>query len=414
MACGHRAATASSGIGLETRLSSAVKSPLKSSYGREPMARNEPLKYHSTGVLDNTQLGLSALVSRVSQTAAFRSTGPGRRVVDIGFFASVVEITNTLGLALCTDGVGSKVLVAEMLNRYDTIGIDCVAMNVNDAICVGAEPISFLDYIAIEHATPEILEQIAQGLYIGAELAGVSIVGGEISQIPDIVRGHAPGTGVDLVGMCAAIVPLDRIIIGEDVTPGDVVVGVRSSGVHSNGLTLARRALFDKGGLKPREYCAELDCTVGEELLRPTDIYVRPVMDLLNKQRLPIRALVNITSDGFLNLARIKAAVGFKLDSLPAPQRIFSLIQDLGNVPPTEMYRVFNMGIGFCLIVPNDRKVVRAIEETFASYSGASGRSFEAYEIGRVVEDERRRVWLPKQELIGEGEEFRTAATALP
>jgi len=145
------------------------------------MPGNRPLSYESSGVLDNTQLGLDLLVKRVSQTAAFRSTGPGRRVVDIGFFASVVEITDTLGLALCTDGVGSKVLIAEMLHRYDTIGIDCVAMNVNDAICVGAEPISFLDYIAVERATPKILEQIAEGLYRGAELAGVSIVGGEVS-----------------------------------------------------------------------------------------------------------------------------------------------------------------------------------------------------------------------------------------
>lgn len=371
------------------------------------MAGNRPLSYHSIGVLSDAQLGLNALVNRVSQTVAFRSMGPGRRVVDIGFFASVVEITDKLGLALCTDGVGSKVLVAEMLRRYDTIGIDCVAMNVNDAICVGAEPISFLDYIAIERATPEILEQIAQGLYIGAELAGVSIVGGEISQIPDIIKGHEPGGGMDLVGMCAAIVPLDRIILGEHVTPGDVIVGVRSSGVHSNGLTLARKALFEVGRLKADQYMPELGRAVGEELLRPTDIYVRPVMDLLNKQRLPIRALVNITSDGFLNLARIKAAVGFDLDNLPDPQPIFGLIQDLGSVPPREMYRVFNMGIGFCLIVPNDRAVLRAVAQTFATYPASAAHTFETREIGKVVEDERRRVFLRKQNLVGEGEEFR-------
>ncbi len=373
------------------------------------MATNRPLSYQSTGVVDNTELGLHALVRRVSQTAAFRSTGAGRRVVDIGFFASVVEIADNLGLALCTDGVGSKVLVAEMLHRYDTIGIDCVAMNVNDAICVGAEPISFLDYIAIEHATPEVLTQIAEGLYVGAELAGVSIVGGEISQIPDIIKGTEPGKGMDLVGMCAAIVPLDRIIIGQDVRPGDVVIGVRSSGVHSNGLTLARKALFDLGRLKADQYMPEFGGTVGEELLRPTDIYVRPVMDLLNKQRLPIRALVNITSDGFLNLARIKAVVGFDLDNLPEPQPIFGLIQDLGRVPLPEMYRVFNMGIGFCLIVPNDSVVLRAVEQTFAQYSGSTQRPFQTFRIGTIVEDARKRVFLPKQGLVGEGEVFRSA-----
>ena len=364
------------------------------------MTEKRPLDYHRSGVLDNTQLGLTALVSRLSRTVAFRATGPGQRVVDIGFFASVVQITDTLGLALCTDGVGSKVLVAEMLQRYDTIGIDCVAMNVNDAICVGAEPISFLDYIAIEHATPAILEQIAEGLAVGAELAGVSVVGGEISQIPDIIRGHEPGGGLDLVGMCAGIVPLDRIILGEHVAPGDVVIGVRSSGVHSNGLTLARKALFEVGGLKPDQRVSELGSTVGEELLRPTDIYVRPVMDLLNTQRLPIRALVNITGDGLLNLTRIKAAVGFKLHALPEPQPIFGLIQKLGNVSRAEMYRVFNMGVGFCLIVPRDAEVIARVAEV------AGKHGIDSQVIGEVVEDPRRRVWIPGLGLVGENERF--------
>src|SRR5437870_5263424 len=218
------------------------------------MATDQPLSYRATGVLDNAQLGLSALLKWVNATSQSRATGTGRRVVDVGFFASVVAITDTLGLALCTDGVGSKVLVAEMLGRYDTIGIDCVAMNVNDAICVGAEPISFLDYIAIERATPKIIEQIAEGLYRGADLAGVSIVGGEISQLPDIIKGHGRDGGMDLVGMCAGIVPLDRIILGQHVKPGDIIVGVRSSGVHSNGLTLARKALFEVGRLEPDHY----------------------------------------------------------------------------------------------------------------------------------------------------------------
>src|SRR5436309_1222250 len=207
------------------------------------MPSDPQLSYESTGVRDNKKLGLNRLLKWVNETAGFRPTGEGRRVVDLGFFASVVEITETLGLALCTDGVGSKVLIAEMLRRYDTIGIDCVAMNVNDAICVGAEPISFLDYIAIERATPKGLEQIAEGLYRGAELDGVSIVGGEISQLPNIIKGHEPGAGMDLVGMCAAVVPLDRIILGQHVKTGDIIVGVLISGVHINGLTLALKTL---------------------------------------------------------------------------------------------------------------------------------------------------------------------------
>jgi phosphoribosylformylglycinamidine cyclo-ligase len=367
------------------------------------MPGSRGLRYDATGVLDNTQLGLGALLGWVNRTAAFREGRRGRRLVDVGFFASVVDIGGGLGLALCTDGVGSKVLIAEMLDRYDTIGIDCVAMNVNDAICVGAEPVSFLDYVAIERATPRVLEQIAQGLYRGAELADVAIVGGEISQIPDIIKGHAPGQGLDLVGMCAGIVPVDRIILGEQVAPGDVIIGIRSSGVHSNGLTLARRALFDEGKLPVDQYVSDLRRSVGEELLEPTHIYVRPVVDLLDRQRVPVRALVHITSDGFLNLARIRATVGFQLDSLPEPQPIFDLIRRSGNVPAREMYRVFNMGIGFCLIVPDDPAVINAVRQTFAT------NGFEANSIGTVVGDERKRVFLPAQRLVGEGDEFTDA-----
>jgi phosphoribosylformylglycinamidine cyclo-ligase len=365
------------------------------------MAAERSLDYRATGVQDNAQLGLGALLQWVNASAAFRAAGTGRRVVDVGYFASVVQITDTLGLALCTDGVGSKVLVAEMLGRYDTIGIDCVAMNVNDAICVGAEPISFLDYIAIERATPEVLEQIARGLYAGAGLAGVSVVGGEISQLPEIIRGHAPGSGVDLVGMCAGIVPLDRIILGERVAPGDAIVGVRSSGIHSNGFTLARRALFDAGGLRPEQHVPELGGTVGEELLRPTDIYVRPVMELLGTEGPSVRALVNITGDGFLNLARIKARVSFRLDALPEPHPIFRLVQRLGRVADPEMYRVFNMGIGFCVIVPDEVRALGAVERAFAAHG------FTTHRIGTVVAGEGKQVLLPEQGLVGDGNAFR-------
>jgi phosphoribosylformylglycinamidine cyclo-ligase len=365
------------------------------------MGSHRSLSYRETGVLDNTQLGLTALLGWVNRTKAFRPAGrPGHNVLDVGFFASVVDLGNNVGLVLCTDGVGSKVLVAEMLQRYDTIGIDCVAMNVNDAICVGAEPISFLDYIAIERATPAILEEIGTGLHEGARQAGVAIVGGEISQLPEIVKGHGPGQGLDLVGMCAGLVPLDRVIVGREVAPGDVVVGVRSSGMHSNGFTLARRALFEQGHLEPDRYVPQLTGKLGDELLRPTHIYVKPVVELLSRRDLAIRALVNITGDGFLNLARIEAAVGFRLDALPPPQPIFDLIQATGNVPAREMYRVFNMGIGFCLIVADDGATLGAVTDAFGRHG------FETQVIGRVVADERRRVFLSEQKLVGEGDLF--------
>lgn len=364
------------------------------------MTTKPTIRYRDTGVLDNTELGLRALLKWVNGTDAFRpKDGVGRKVVNVGFFASVVDIGHGLGLALCTDGVGSKVLVAEMLDRYDTIGIDCVAMNVNDAICVGAEPVSFLDYIAVERATPRILDEIGRGLHEGARLAGVTIVGGEISQIPEIIKGETPGQGLDLVGMCAGIVPLDRVILGREVKPGDAIVGVSSNGVHSNGLTLARKALFQMGGMKADEYVAELGCAVGEELLKPTHIYVALVMDLL-RRNLPVRALINITSDGFLNLARIEADVGFRIDELPGPQPIFGLIKRTGNINDDEMYRVFNMGIGFCVIVPADRSVIDQI--------GLVSRSngFETHVIGEVIEDEAKRVFLTEQNLVGQGDRF--------
>ena len=370
-------------------------------YSRAVTAPGPPLSYRAAGVLDNTQLGLAGLLGWINRTAAFREGRTGRRVVEAGFFASVVDIGHDLGLVLCTDGVGSKVLVAEMLQRYDTIGVDCVAMNVNDAICVGAEPISFLDYIAVERASPRVLEEIARGLYHGAELAAVAIVGGEISQTPEIVKGHAPGQGLDLVGMCAGIVPLDRVILGREVVPGDVVVGVRSSGVHSNGFTLARKALFEQGGLRPDQHVGELGGTVGEELLRPTHIYVRPVVDLLHRQRVPVRALAHITGDGLLNLARIAAPVGFRLDDLPPPPPVFDLIQKHGGVAAAEMYRVFNMGIGFCIVVPPEGSAVSAVEDTFRAHG------FAARPIGTVVADERKRVVLTGPGLVGEGDAFR-------
>jgi phosphoribosylformylglycinamidine cyclo-ligase len=363
------------------------------------------MSYRSAGVLDNTELGLRALLGWVNRTADFRRPGEaGRKAIDVGFYASVVEIGHGLGLALCTDGVGTKVLVAQMLERYDTIGIDCVAMNVNDAICVGAEPISFLDYIAVEAATPAVLEEIGKGLYEGARQAGVTIVGGEISQMPAVIKGERPGDGLDLVGMCAGIVPLDRIILGREVQPGDAIVGLASDGLHSNGFTLARKALFEAGGLRADERVAELGATVGEELLRPTRIYVAPIMSLL-RDGVPVRALAHITSDGFLNLARIDAAVGFRLHRLPRPGAIFDLIQRTGGISVAEMYRVFNMGVGFCLIVPDDPAVIAKVVEC------ARAHEIDAQVIGHVVDDPARRVLLPEQGLVGEGEAF-TARTS--
>lgn len=357
--------------------------------------------YRAVGVLANDELGLDATLLRwVRASEEFRQEKQtGRSLLEIGYFANVIDLGRGLGLAMTTDGIGTKVLVAEMLGRYDTIGIDCVAMNVNDLICVGAEPLSMLDYIGIEKATPEVLDQIGEGLYAGANKAGINIVGGEIAQIGEIIHGVREGEGLDLIGMCVGLIPVGDINVGQDVTPGDIVIGLRSSGIHSNGLTLARKALFGNGDLTPNSYLPELKRTVGEELLEPTRIYVPEVMDLL-KRGLPIKALANVTSDGLLNLTRIKPAVGFEISKLPEPQPIFKLIQESGNVPDSEMYHVFNMGIGFCIVVPNDRKTIDAVH-TIVRAGG-----IESYEIGEVTEDRHRRVYIAEKNLVGQDNHF--------
>jgi phosphoribosylformylglycinamidine cyclo-ligase len=256
-----------------------------------------------------------------------------------GHYASVIRIDDRTGIALSTDGVGTKLVVAEELGRFDTVGIDCVAMNVNDVICVGAEPLAMLDYIAIERADPEVCEQIGVGLARGAELAGVEIPGGELAQLGELVR------GVDVSGACFGTVELEAIVDGSAVEPGDVVIGLPSSGLHSNGYTLARAAL---AGIPLDD--DRLGRPLGEELLEPTEIYVKPVLELL-RSPVEVRGLAHITSGGTGNLLRLAAEVGYEIDDpLPVPP-IFGLIQERGEVSEEEMHEVFNMGCGFCAVV---------------------------------------------------------------
>jgi phosphoribosylformylglycinamidine cyclo-ligase len=217
-------------------------------------------------------------------------------------------------------------------------------MNANDVICVGADPIALLDYIAVEHADAEMLEQIGIGLKEGAEQAQIEIPGGELAVLPDLIRGHPSPNGFDLVGFCVGLVDLDAIVTGARVEPGDALIGIPSSGIHSNGLSLARRVLTD---LDERID----DTTVGELLLEPTVIYVRAIRELLESE-VDVRGLAHITGEGFLNLLRLEAEVGYRIDApLPVPP-VFDLIAERGPVGPTELYEVFNMGCGFCCVVP--------------------------------------------------------------
>ncbi|HET6571882.1 MAG TPA: phosphoribosylformylglycinamidine cyclo-ligase [Solirubrobacterales bacterium] len=284
----------------------------------------------------------SAVAGLVRALGAIELGRPSRQVPLPGHYASVIRIDERLGIALSTDGVGTKLLVAEQLGRFDTVGIDCVAMNVNDVICVGAEPLAMLDYIAIERAEPEVCEQLGTGLARGAELAGIEIPGGELAQLGGLVR------GVDLSGACFGTVDLGAIVDGSAVRPGDPVIGLPSSGLHSNGYTLVRSAL--EGLPLDEDPDGRLGRSLGEELLEPTEIYVKPVLELLGSE-LDVRGLAHITSGGLGNLLRLAAEVGFEIeDPLPAPP-IFGLVQERGGVGDAEMHDVFNMGCGFCCVV---------------------------------------------------------------
>jgi phosphoribosylformylglycinamidine cyclo-ligase len=292
--------------------------------------------------------GVSAIVRAL---AAIETGRPSRSRAPGGHYAAVLEVAPNLGIAIGTDSAGSKVIVAEQTGRFDTIGIDCVAMNVNDVICIGAEPVALVDYLAVEQSDPEILAAIATGLARGAQDAGVEVPGGELAVLPEVVRGHPSPYGFDIVGTCFGTVALDAMVTGESRRPGDAVIGLPSSGIHSNGYTLARRALDPLGfDARPPELGG---ATVADALLEPTVIYVRAVLDLLRSE-IPVRALAHITGGGVLNLLRFPGDVGYEIDRpLPAPG-VFDLIAAQAAVPLEEMYDVFNMGCGFVAVVPDE------------------------------------------------------------
>ena len=319
--------------------------------------------YERAGV---SQAAANSAVEALARSLRGIDTGKPSRVVPLpGHYASVVRLDDGAGLALSTDTVGTKMVVAERLGRYDTIGIDCVAMNVNDVICVGAEPIAMLDFILTERADPAVCEQLGVGLAKGAELAGIEIPGGEIAQVAEIVSGH------ELGGTCVGLVDLDAIVTGAAVEPGDPVIGLPSSGLHSNGYTLARTALAGVALDDER-----LGRPLGEVLLEPTEIYVRAVLELL-RSPVDVRGLVHITGDGLNNLGRLAGEVGYEIDDpLPVPP-VFRLIRELGRVSDHEMHEVFNMGCGFCCVV--------AAEDAEDALELLRGHYPSARQIGRVT-----------------------------
>ena len=264
-----------------------------------------------------------------------------------GHYAGMVQF-GEYALVLCTDGVGSKVKIAFELKKWDTVGIDCIAMNVNDAICVGAEPIAFVDYLAIDDPKPEITKEIGKGLEKGAELSNISIIGGETASLPEIINGF------DLAGTCLAYLKKDKIVTGEKIIPGDIIVGLSSSGLHSNGYTLARKVIKHAGLSYTDKFPDSLypGKTIGEILLTPTQIYVQEIVELLKK--VEVHGLAHITGGGLRNLTRLNEDAKFVINDPFEPQPIFKFLQKYGNIEDREMYQTFNMRMGFTVIVSKE------------------------------------------------------------
>ncbi|MBE2316890.1 phosphoribosylformylglycinamidine cyclo-ligase [Solirubrobacter sp. CPCC 204708] len=318
---------------------------------------------------------VAALVS------VLRTIDPGRASrsrLASGHYAAVLEVAPNLGIAVGTDGVGSKLILAEQTGRYDTVGVDCVAMNVNDVVCVGAEPIALLDYLAVERADPDVMEQIGVGLKKGAELAGVEIPGGEVAILPELIRGHPSPNGFDLTATCFGTVALDQLVTGDRIAPGDALIGVPSSGLHSNSYTLARKVVEDLDLNTPFE-----GGTLADALLEPTVIYVRATLELIRSD-VDVRGLAHITGGGLLNLTRLNEGVGFAIeDPLPVPP-IVAFVIERGKIATSEAWEVFNMGCGFVAVVP-DGDADEATERLAAHHPGARRIGTVTGDAGRVT-----------------------------
>jgi len=325
------------------------------------------ITYKKAGVditeIKKSQAAIGRIISSTHNIQKFAKTTHG-----FGHYAGVVQIPGGKLLATHTDGVGTKILIANMLKKYDTIGIDCIAMNVNDIICIGATPISFVDYIAANKNNQHIFKKVVGGLVKGARLAQVPIIGGETAIMPDLFSGNS--FAMDLAGTVVGVLSKKEMIFGKSIKSGDVIIGVKSSGLHSNGYTLARSVLLSKYKLNSRVSGVG---HLGNALLKPTEIYVKPVLEALAKCQ--IHGLAHITGGSFTKLLRLKN-IGYDLNNLPKAPPLMQLIQDCG-VENKEMYQTFNMGIGFCVISPkNNVKKIRAIFKK---------HKFTTYEIGKIT-----------------------------
>ena len=309
---------------------------------------------------------------------AVKSTYNKGVISDLGGFGGLYalnteEIKQPI-LVSGTDGVGTKLKLAFLMNKHDTIGQDCVAMCVNDIICCGAKPLFFLDYMALGKNIPEVVATIVKGVTDGCKMAGCSLVGGETAEMP----GFYQQGEYDLAGFCVGVVEKEKILNNKTIEVGDKVIGIASSGVHSNGFSLVRK-IFNINEETVKEYKEELGMTLGEALLTPTKIYVKAILELL--QNVEVKGISHITGGGFYEnmprMLRDNISIEIKKDSYPVPP-IFKLIQKTGNIEERDMYNTFNMGIGMAVIVKK--------EETQKAIEILEKQGEKAYEIGEIVE----------------------------
>ena len=311
-----------------------------------------------------------------------RSTFTPQVAADVGAFGAMYSLSEWVGsdslLVASVDSVGTKLMVASMVNRHDTVGQDLVNHCVNDILVQGARPLFFMDYMAADKLPPELVTQLIEGLATACKEVGCALIGGEMAELPGMYR-----TGeYDLAGFIAGVVERSKAVVGERVAPGDVVIGLASNGLHTNGYSLVRKLFFEVAGLPVEQYVPELDRTLGEELLRVHRCYAQSVLPLLGE--FDVHGMAHITGGGLPdNLVRslpegCRAVLDRESWHVPA---IFELIQDLGRVPEEDMYHTFNMGVGYVLIVPEEQA------EDCASRLSASGET--AYRAGRVEEGER-------------------------
>jgi phosphoribosylformylglycinamidine cyclo-ligase len=328
-----------------------------------------------------------------------------------GYFATLMHLPPGPPLALTTDGVGTKIMLAREANRWEPIGVDCVANNVNDLICVGAVPLALLDYIATDRIDEGVLDEVARGLFLGAELAGIAIPGGEIAQIGDMLADSVGGGPIlDLVGTAIGALPpvgtqqapqaqqaWRTAVDGSAVRPGDVVIGLPSSGLHSNGYSLARHALFKKGGMSLSDPVPGTGRRLTDALLQPTRVYVTAAEALWSAGITP-RGMAHISGGGLLNIARLAADVSYELDAMVPTPEIFALIADKGAIPKPTMYATFNMGIGFCVVVSKS--------EQQAALEALKRAGEDAVRVGWVTSRPGKTVSIPAAGLIGKGDAF--------